>query len=56
MKKTVLTIACMYCQKPMGEKDGEGVEGVTTSICEKCWGIEYPGLPYPGTEERSHAE
>lgn len=47
MKQTKLEIVCMYCGKDMGTKDGEGVEGVTTSICEKCWKERFPQWPYP---------
>jgi hypothetical protein len=35
-KKTVIKIVCMYCKKDMGEKDGEGMEGISHSICEDC--------------------
>jgi len=34
--KTTLKIVCMWCGKDMGEKDGEGVEGTSHSICEAC--------------------
>ena len=44
---TVLKIFCMYCNKEIGEKDGEGVEGVTASIYEECWAKHFPGVPYP---------
>jgi DNA-directed RNA polymerase subunit RPC12/RpoP len=35
-KHTVLMIVCAWCGKPMGEKDGKGVEGTTSSICPEC--------------------
>lgn len=43
MTTTVLKIICMVCHKPMGEKDGEGIEGVTSSICPKC-ALDYYGI------------
>ncbi len=36
MKKTVLHLVCAWCGKPMGEKDGEGIEGVSHTICAEC--------------------
>lgn len=45
--KTILVIICSYCRIKMGEKDGEGTEGNTHSICEKCWEELFPGIPYP---------
>lgn len=51
-KKTILKIVCMDCGADMGEKDGGGVEGVTSSICKKCWEKRCPGEPYPRREER----
>jgi len=47
---TVLKIECMYCNKDMGKKDGEGVSGVTTSICRECWIKNHPRFPYPEKE------
>jgi len=47
MEKTILKIVCMDCGADMGEKNGEGVEGVTSSLCEKCWEKRFPGEPYP---------
>ena len=47
---TILRTICMWCKKPMGEKDGKGVEGDSHSICEKCWKIHYPQYPYPKEE------
>jgi len=34
---TVLKITCAWCGKDMGEKDGEGVEGISHSICDECF-------------------
>ncbi len=49
--KTVLKIVCMYCEAFMGERDGLGVEGISHSICEKCWEARHPDIPYPVDEE-----
>ncbi len=51
----VLTIICMHCKKKMGEKDGEGAEGNSHSICKACWEERYPQWPYlgEGKEQRS---
>lgn len=49
--KTILKMECMYCHKPMGEKDGGGVEGVSHGICEECWAKLFPGEPYPTDED-----
>jgi len=37
-----MKIQCMHCHKDMGEKDGEGVEGTTSSICPECLSTYYP--------------
>jgi hypothetical protein len=44
---TVLKMECMYCGAPMGEKDSQGVEGVSHGICRKCWARDFPDEPYP---------
>jgi len=31
-----MKIVCAWCGKDMGEKDGEGVEGPSHSVCEEC--------------------
>ena len=36
----MIEIVCAYCGKKMGEKDGEGVSGISHSICEKCFVIQ----------------
>ena len=46
--KTILKIECMDCRKVMGEKDGQGTEGTSHSICPECWEVRFPGVPYPG--------
>lgn len=46
-KKTTLKIRCCYHMKHfgfvlfMGEKDGQGVEGISDGICPACAKIEY---------------
>ncbi len=49
--QSVMKIACMYCQKDMGEKDGLGTEGETHSICEECWKERYPQWLYPSEKQ-----
>lgn len=31
-----MNIECAWCGKPLGIKDGKGVEGTSHSICPKC--------------------
>ena len=31
-----MKIVCAWCDTDMGEKDGEGVSGITHSICPAC--------------------
>ena len=31
-----MKIVCAWCGKEIGEKNGEGVDGVSHSICERC--------------------
>jgi hypothetical protein len=38
--KTVLKIVCPYCNTCMGEKDGQGVTGETSGICQDDLWIE----------------
>lgn len=40
----MIEIICAYCGKKMGKKDGEGVSGVSHSICEECFKIEMEGV------------
>ena len=40
--KTVMVIECACCGKYLGEKDGRGVEGPTSSVCDNCLDIYYP--------------
>ena len=44
---TKLKIVCAWCGKSMGEKEGFGVEGVSHSMCKKCWKSYFPDKPYP---------
>lgn len=39
-KKTILTIKCCGCDADMGEKNGQGVTGVTSTLCDECEQIE----------------
>ena len=55
VEKTVLQVVCAWCGKSMGEKDGEGIEGFSHSICQSCWQKHYPGIAYP-EEENNVAE
>jgi hypothetical protein len=49
---TILEIRCMYCDEPMGTKPGGGSEGVSHSICEDCWNMHFPDIPYPTVKEK----
>jgi CRISPR/Cas system-associated protein Cas10 (large subunit of type III CRISPR-Cas system) len=33
---TTLKITCAWCGKDCGTKDGQGVEGETSTICTEC--------------------
>ena len=35
-RRTKLKVICAWCGKDMGEKDGQGIEGVSHSICLDC--------------------
>lgn len=47
--RTTLKIVCAWCGKSMGEKEGNGVTGITGCICKKCARKEYDkmGLRFP---------
>jgi len=32
-----MKIVCAWCGKNLGEKDGEGEEGVTHGLCQECF-------------------
>ena len=49
-KKTILKVVCAWCRKDMGDKDGQGTEGETATMCEECWAKQFPGVPYPKEE------
>jgi hypothetical protein len=40
---TTLKIICAWCGKPMGEKDGQGISGETSSMCPDCYKKEMEG-------------
>ncbi|KKM14459.1 hypothetical protein LCGC14_1705880 [marine sediment metagenome] len=46
---SVLKSICAWCQKDLGDKDGEGVEGISHGICEDCLQVEL--AKETGTEE-----
>ncbi len=52
---TTLTVICGKCKKYMGEKDGDGVTGVSHSMCEECWERTFPGEPYPQEDDEQTA-
>lgn len=31
-----MKIVCAWCGKDMGEKDGDGVDGVSHGLCQRC--------------------
>ncbi|HET6419538.1 MAG TPA: hypothetical protein VFG19_05240 [Geobacteraceae bacterium] len=39
---TMLTIECVFCGRLMGENDGMGCSGATSSICPECVVRYYP--------------
>ena len=36
-RKSTMKIMCAYCGKTMGSKDGEGLTGISHSICNVCY-------------------
>ena len=40
----VIKIRCAWCGKDMGERDGEGVNGLSHSICDECY-EDLHGMP-----------
>ncbi len=32
-----MRVVCAWCNKDMGEKDGEGVRGVSHGLCRECF-------------------
>ena len=43
-KQTILIVVCAWCGKKIGEKDGEGVEGVSDGICQDCYDKELKAI------------
>ena len=39
-----LKIVCSWCQKELGEKEGEGVDGISHGICDDCLLHNFPHL------------
>ena len=37
---TRLKVVCAWCGADMGEKDGEGEEGISHGMCDKCYAKE----------------
>lgn len=37
-----MNITCAWCGKKLGEKDGQGVEGDSHSICDQCLNLYFP--------------
>jgi len=37
MSDTKIKVVCAWCEEDMGEIDGQGQEGVSHGMCEKCW-------------------
>lgn len=51
-----MKITCAWCGKDIGEKDGEGVNGVSHGICEECLTkIEVRAKGESGTESTQEA-
>lgn len=38
-----MRVVCAWCSKDMGEKDGEGVRGVSHGLCRECFDKVMPG-------------
>ena len=54
-KGTILYRRCAWCSKVMGEKDGEGVEGVSDGICDDCVILNFPHRANKIIEERAYS-
>lgn len=39
---TTITVVCAWCGETIGEKDGQGVEGESHGICNKCLDLHFP--------------
>ena len=52
-----MKIICPWCKKDMGEKNGEGVEGISHCICEECFGqLEKKVENRSGTEKAASTQ
>lgn len=49
----MLQVICSWCKKPLGEKPGEGLSGVSHSICEPCAEIHFPDVYIQFMEAKS---
>lgn len=38
----VVIVKCAWCGKPLGVKDGQGVEGISHGICNDCLNRYFP--------------
>ena len=45
-----MNIVCAWCGKSIGNKDGEGINGVSHGVCETC----YERLTLAAKEEQAH--
>ena len=34
---SIIKVICAWCGKDMGEKDGQGAEGISHGMCDKCY-------------------
>lgn len=39
-----LKVVCAWCGEPMGEKEGNGVKGISHSICDDCLLHNFPDV------------
>lgn len=39
---TKITVVCAWCGKKLEEKDGQGVEGESHTICDDCLNRHFP--------------
>ena len=44
-RRTIIRVVCGWCGKDMGTKEGMGVTGTTTTICEECFVRETKDAP-----------
>ena len=52
-----MKIICAWCGKEIGEKDGEGVEGISHSMCEECFGqLEKRADDWSGIEKAASTQ